>query len=106
MSGPRGWLALRLSLRLGRYRWLLRFPPRFHQWKLIAVLAILLPVGYVVGCVPTVKALRRVGATDHPAVQQSLEVVYAPLIWLDINVPWCHQCFEIEGELLTWMFGE
>ena len=106
MSRPRGWLALRLSFRLGRYRWLLRFPPRCHRWQLIAALAILLPIGSVVSAVPTVKALERLGVSNHPLVSQSLDVVYAPLEWLDKNVDWCHQFFQGEDALLTWMFGE
>ena len=106
MSRPRGGLAVRLSFRLGRYRWLLRFPPRFHRWQLIAALAILLPVGYVVSAVPTEKALERLGVDNHPLVGQSFEVVYAPLIWLDMNVPWCRAFFESEDALLIWMFGE
>lgn len=106
MRGPRGGIVLRLSVRLGRFRWLLRFPPRCHRWQWIVALAILLPVGYVVSAIPTIKALERLGVESHPLVPQSLDVIYAPLDWLDANVPWCHQFFKGEDELLTWMFGE
>ena len=97
---------MRLSFRLGRYRWLLRFPPRCHRWQWIAALAILLPVGYVVSAGLTVKALERLGVLNHPLVEQSVGIVYAPLVWLEMEVPWCRQFFEGEGELLTWMFGK
>ena len=106
MSGPRGWLALRLSFRFGRYRWLLRFPPRFHRWQLIAALAILLPVGYVVSAVPTVMAMDRLGVRNHPLGTKFIEIFYAPLIWLEMNVPWSRAFFEGEVALLAWMFGE
>ncbi|MEK6262296.1 MAG: hypothetical protein AABP62_27170 [Planctomycetota bacterium] len=102
MNGRRGWLSVRLSLRLGRRRLLLQFPPERRGW-LIALAVVMLLVGYVVGAVPTVMVLERSGLTA-PYRDMVVHTVYAPLIWLSDHVPLCGWFFEAEQDFLEWLF--
>lgn len=104
MSARRGGLAMRFSLRIGRRRWLFQFPPERRGW-LIALAVVLMLVGYVVGGVPAVMALERSGLMSSEA-DMVIQVLYAPLIWLDMHVSTCHAFFEAEGRFLDWLFGE
>ncbi len=103
MNGRRGWLSVRLSLRLGRRRLLLQFPPQRRGW-LIALAIVMLLVGYVVGAVPTIMVLEQSGIMA-PYGEMAVQVIYAPLIWLNNHVPACSDFFEAEADFLEWLFG-
>ena len=102
MNGRRGWLSVRLSLRLGRRRLLLQFPPQRRGW-LIALAVVLLLVGYVVGAVPTIRVLEKSGLSA-PHQDLTVQIIYAPLIWLNDHVPVCSDFFEAEEDFLEWLF--
>ena len=102
MSGRHGWLSMRLAVRFGQRRWLLQFPPQRRHW-LIAMAVVMLPVGYVVGAVPTVMVLEQSGLSA-PYRDLAVQIIYAPLIWLSDHVPVFEEFFETEARFLKWLF--
>ena len=105
MQQRRGWMSVRLSMRLGRRRLLLTFPPTFNRWGLVLAMGVLLPVGYFLSAVPTIKLLRRSGLYT-PTVESCAMVVYAPLVILDQRSAHCREFFEAEERLLSHVIGD
>ncbi|MDB5346322.1 MAG: hypothetical protein JWP89_4699 [Schlesneria sp.] len=105
MSGRRGWMSVRLSMRLGHRRFVLTFPPTINRWGLVLAMSVLLPVGYFLSAVPTIKLLRRTGLYT-PTVESCAMVVYAPLVILDQQSPLCREFFEAEERLLSRVIGD
>jgi hypothetical protein len=105
MNDPRGWFSLRLTVRCGRFRRIVRFPPRSHR-RLIVAATFLLPVGYVVGAVPTMLAMQRLGIENHPVFDTLFQIIYAPLIWLSDHVDIAEWFFQTEHDLIKRVFGE
>ncbi len=103
MSDRRGWLLMRLSVRVGQRRMLLQFPPESRGW-LVALAVVLMMAGYVLGAVPTVLVLEKSGLMA-PYGDMAIQVFYAPLIWLVDRVPLCSSFFETEHDFLKWLFG-
>jgi hypothetical protein len=98
-------MSVRLSLRLGRRRFVLMFPPTINRWGLALAASILLPLGYFVSAVPTVKILRMTGLYT-PAVESCAMIVYAPLVLLDQQSSLCREFFAAEERLLTRVIGD
>lgn len=94
-----------MSLRLGRKRFLLTFPPARNRWTLMLAAFLLLPLGYFLSAVPTVMALRKSGLMTPP-VEQCVMMFYAPLVWLDQHSPPFREFFEAEDRLIEAVLGK
>lgn len=105
MTGRRGWMTVRLSMRLGHHRLVLTFPPNINRWGLVLAMSVLLPVGYFLSAVPTIKLLRRTGLYT-PTVESCAMAVYAPLVILDQRSALCREFFEAEDRLLSRVVGD
>lgn len=105
MQRRRGWLRWRMSLRLGRHRFLLTFPPAWNRWALVLTAFLLLPLGYFLSAVPTVMALRKSGLMT-PQVEQCVMMFYAPLVWLEQYSPPFRKFFEAESRLIEVVLGK
>lgn len=102
MNERGSWLSMRLALRFGPHRWLLKFPPERRGW-LIALAVVMLLTGYVVGAVPTVMILEKSGLMA-PYGDMAVQIIYAPLIWLSDHIAICSNFFEAEHDFLEWLF--
>lgn len=108
MSGRHGWMSVRLSMRLGHRRFVLTFPPTVNivnGWGLVLAMSVLLPVGYFLSAVPTIKLLRKSGLYT-PTVESCAMVVYAPLVLLEQQSPVCREFFQAEGRLVSRVIGD
>ena len=100
----RRWESLWMLLGCGCCQWLMDFSPRKRRW-LIGAAAVLMPIGYVVGAVPTVEVMRRSGFAYHPLGAIFISTVYLPLIWLDEHSDFFRWFFLWERALIERICG-
>lgn len=105
MQGWQSWLSWRMSVRLGRRRFLLTFPPVGNRWAVISTACLLLPIGYFLSAVPPVMVLRKSGLMTPP-VEQCVMMFYAPLVWLELQSPPFREFFEAESRLIEAVLGK